>query len=68
MDQQDVLIGCWLGRKKVTRLGHSGPDQPVMYALIFLGGEDVGSDGQVVVVTVDELEGEHSALSSRTPH
>ena len=34
-----------------------------MNALVLFSGEDVRSDGKVIVVAVDELEREHSALS-----
>jgi hypothetical protein len=34
-----------------------------MNALVFFGGENMGADGQVVVVAIDKLEGQHSVLS-----
>src|ERR1019366_6920386 len=34
-----------------------------MNALVLFGGKNMGADGQVIVVAVDELEGQHAALS-----
>ena len=54
-----------LGSRKSVRVGDAAGDQPVANATIFFGREDVIADGQVVGVAVDELEGEHSALSTQ---
>jgi hypothetical protein len=40
-----------------------------MNAIVFFGGKNMGADGQIIVVAVDELEGQHSALSiQRSAH
>ena len=59
MNQQDVLVGCWMRRKKIRRIGHLRFDQPIMNAPIFFGRKDMLADGQEIVVAVDELEGKH---------
>ena len=63
VDEQDILIGCRMRSDKIGRLGNSGPEQPVMNALVFFRGKNMGADGQVIVVAVDKLEGQHSGLS-----
>jgi hypothetical protein len=63
VDEEDVLIGCGLRFEEVIRVGDASGDEAVADAAIFFGREDVVADGEVVRVAVDELEGEHSALS-----
>src|ERR1700678_4345030 len=61
--EQNILVGCGLRNDKISRRGNSGSEQPVMRAFIFFRGKNMGADGQEVVVAIDELEGQHSALS-----
>jgi len=62
VNQQNVLISGWFGFQKILRVRNAFSQQPVADAAIFLGGEDVLANGEVIRVTVDQLEGEHSAL------
>src|ERR1017187_8105863 len=64
--KQHVLVGCWIGNDKIGRRRNSGGEQMFMNALVFFGGKNMGADGQGVVVAIDELEGQHAALSIGT--
>jgi hypothetical protein len=61
--EQHILVGGQTRSDKIGRLGNSRREQPVMNALVLFGGKNMGPDGQVIVVAVDELEGQHAALS-----
>src|SRR4029077_12045534 len=63
VDEKDILISCRMRCDKIGRLSNSGREQPVVNALVFFRGKNMGADRQVVVVTVDKLEGQHPALS-----
>src|ERR1039458_6916270 len=63
MHEQHVLIVGRTRSDKIGRRRHPGGEQPVMSALVLFGRKNMGADGQVVVVAVDELERQHEALS-----
>src|SRR6266849_1296206 len=66
VDEQNVLIGSRTRRQEVGRFGYAGFEEAIVNAAIFLRRENVGSNGQVVIVAVDELEGEHASTRSRS--
>ncbi|MGC2646120.1 MAG: hypothetical protein WA261_07540, partial [Candidatus Sulfotelmatobacter sp.] len=57
--EEDVVVGGGLRLQKVGGFGCTVCQQPVTNAVVFLGGEDVLADGEIVAVTVDKFEGEH---------
>ncbi len=56
---QDVFVRGGLGRDEIGGLGHAGLQQPLVDQPVFLGGENMRTDGQIVVVAVDQLEWQH---------
>jgi len=64
VDEQDVLIGRGLRSNEILYLGCARFKQALVDALVLLGGKNVGADGEVVLVAVDEFEGEHSKIST----
>jgi hypothetical protein len=59
VDQENVLIGGGLGLEEIFWSGYTIRDQAIADAAVFLGGKDVGADGEEIRVAIDELEGEH---------
>ena len=59
MDEENVLVGSGLGRKKVFRGSYFAFEQAIMDQAVLLGREDVLADGEVVAVAVDQFERKH---------
>jgi hypothetical protein len=62
VNKKNVLIGSRLWSQKVGRISNAGFKQSIMNKPVFLGREDMGADGKVIFVAVDELEGEHGKI------
>ena len=67
MDQQNVEVGRGLGFEKVAHVGDAGGEKTVANAAIFFGRKDVSTDGEIVGVAIDELEGQHDEANHHTP-
>ena len=80
VDAEDVGIGGGLRGEKVGELGEALSQESFADEAIFLRGKDVGAEVEVVMLVVDELEGQHGTRGSdylqgcnestggRTPH
>src|SRR5262249_14839246 len=67
MHQKNVLITGRSRRYEVGLFCDASGEQAVVNALVFFGRKDMGADREVVVVAVDELEGEHGRFGCRPP-
>src|SRR5580693_1790500 len=70
VDQQNVLIGRGLWLQNVAGFSDACLKQSITNAAILFGREDMSTDGKVIAVAVDELEGEHGSAfpSYCVPH
>jgi len=59
VDEENVFVLGGLGTEEICGRGSFRFQQAITDATVLLGREDVLTDGEVVVVAVDEFEGKH---------
>src|SRR5439155_15672884 len=66
VDEQNILIGSRARRQEVGRFGYAGFEEAIANAPIFFSGKNVSTNGKVIIVAVDKLEGEHASTRGRS--
>src|SRR6202035_4775637 len=59
MYEQNIRIGCGLRGDKIRGFRDSRLQQSVTNSSIFFGGENVRANGKIIVVAINQLEGQH---------